>query len=678
MSPPTLLSHDPYDTHINMSPPKPLFAIVPLAILLLPVGMYLADRAASSNEVARNVTVAGVPVGGMNHADATLKVKAYENQLRTNTGAFSVNDHVFKLSPITIGLDAAVSESIDSAFSARRSGGIFADFRSWILSFSSAVDVPLGITFDDDAINRQVELWESEAVPVSAFDGTVAVVDGVVVVTYPRTGQGINRETAHALVVAEMSTLDKRGGVLEVIESIPLITRADIDNAAAELALMIDAPITMVSAQVGFRTTFRAADLASAARADVSTDRSEIVTSFDRDRVLQILEPHRGEYESQPLDARFAINMETDDITIISGRSGTLLDVENLLIEMRTAALGSGNGSFPLLIGTPPAFTTEDARSFTNLRPLAGFTTFFAASQPRVINIHKISDSVNGAIVLPGEEWSINEHVGKRTEAKGYVAAPAIIDGEPYCCDHPVNIGGGVSQFSTTLFNAVFFSCLEHTGHRPHSLHFPRYPMGREATLGKPEPDLRFRNNTQYPIVIATGYTATTVTVKLYGDNGGLICTDVTHEQEEIVEFEEELVADTEGILLPGEREHLRDGLNGFLIRVDRVVTHPDGRSETDMNLVHRYRPLSSQYLVHPCEVTGEAIDCPVVLVSVLHLTWINALDQLADIGLLAAKITGFVDDPTKDGVVLTQNPAPGQWIDAGSTVTLTIGEYDE
>lgn len=656
---------------------KPIFAIAPLIILLLPLGMYLADSAISTGVIARNVTIAGVPVGGMSRTDATFAVEAHENRLRTDTGVFTVNDQIFKLSPITVGLRADIPEAITGAFAARRDAGVLTNFRSWIFSFSTTRVVPLTIEFDDSAVRDQIGVWESEAIPNPAFDGGVVVIEGEIRVEYPRPGRSLDHRAAYMLITAEMSTLDKEGVVLNVIDSVPVLTKTDVDEAALEIAQMIDTSITMVSSEVGFRTTFKPEQLAAAARVDISADGTKFLASFDADRVLEILEPRRTKYETQPLDAKFNIDLETDNFTIIPARSGTLLDIDRLLVEMKSAALGAGIGAFPLLIGTPPAFSTEDARAFTSLSPLAGFTTSYPASQPRVTNIHIMADEVNGAIVPPGEVWSLNDHIGERTEAKGYVAGPAIIDGEPYCCDHPTNIGGGVSQFATTLFNAVFYSCLQDEGHRPHSLYFTRYPMGREATLGIPSPDVRFKNNTEHPVVIATGYTATTITVKMYGDNGGMTCTDVTHLPEEIVEFTEELVADEEGVLEPGEREHIRSGINGFLIKVDRVVTYPDGRTETDMKLVHRYQPLTEQHLVHPCEVTGEPVNCPVELGSLINLKWADALAQLADLGLFAAKHTGFVIDPEKDNIVLTQNPAPGAWVEAGSTVTLTVGVYD-
>jgi hypothetical protein len=157
---------------------------------------------------------------------------------------------------------------------------------------------------------------------------------------------------------------------------------------------------------------------------------------------------------------------------------------------------------------------------------VAEFTTFHPCCQARVTNIHLIADTVNGVVVAPGETFSVNQHVGPRTTAKGYLPAGAIIGGVLYCCDHPVNIGGGVSQFATTLFNAVFFGGYDIVAHSPHSLYFTRYPMGREATLVDPAPDLVFHNDTATPMLIEAVYSETSITVRVYGNNEGRATTD--------------------------------------------------------------------------------------------------------------------------------------------------------
>ncbi|MGI9667345.1 MAG: VanW family protein [Acidimicrobiia bacterium] len=173
-------------------------------------------------------------------------------------------------------------------------------------------------------------------------------------------------------------------------------------------------------------------------------------------------------------------------------------------------------GSFRLPGGT-------DAPPVNAPYMVADYTTYHGAGEDRNININLIADMVDGAVVLPGEVFSLNDHVGQRTVEKGFVPAGAIIGGKIYCCDHPANIGGGTSQFATTLYNAIFFGGYEDVYHRPHSLYFNRYPVVREATLGFPGPDVSFRNDTAFPVTIRTGHTSTAITVQLWGDNEGRI-----------------------------------------------------------------------------------------------------------------------------------------------------------
>ena len=136
--------------------------------------------------------------------------------------------------------------------------------------------------------------------------------------------------------------------------------------------------------------------------------------------------------------------------------------------------------------------------------------------QPRVQNIHRIADLLDQRIVRPDETFSINAIVGERTVKNGFVAAPSIEDGEMVD-----TVGGGISQFATTFFNAVFYGGYDIIERAPHTYWFSRYPMGHEATLSYPKPDIIFKNDSKAGILIDTSYTDTSITVKLYGDNGG-------------------------------------------------------------------------------------------------------------------------------------------------------------
>ena len=126
-----------------------------------------------------------------------------------------------------------------------------------------------------------------------------------------------------------------------------------------------------------------------------------------------------------------------------------------------------------------------------------GGATPHPCCRPRVHNISLIAGIVNNAIILPGQTFSLNAYVGQRTAARGFVLAPEISAGA-----EKQAVGGGVSQFATTMFNAAYFTGMKILEHHPHSFWISRYPPGREATVSWPEPDLKWQNNTPYGILV--------------------------------------------------------------------------------------------------------------------------------------------------------------------------------
>ena len=123
-----------------------------------------------------------------------------------------------------------------------------------------------------------------------------------------------------------------------------------------------------------------------------------------------------------------------------------------------------------------------------------------------------ISGQIDGALVRPGETFSLNDHTGPRTAAQGYVEAGVIQNGE-----FATAVGGGVSQVATTMFNAVFFAGLEDVYHKPHSFYISRYPAGREATVYYDSIDLEWRNDSDTGVYVDTQWTPNSLTVTFYG-----------------------------------------------------------------------------------------------------------------------------------------------------------------
>ncbi|UMG91473.1 VanW family protein [Nocardioides sp. TF02-7] len=150
-------------------------------------------------------------------------------------------------------------------------------------------------------------------------------------------------------------------------------------------------------------------------------------------------------------------------------------------------------------------------------RKISEFTTYYPHAEYRNVNIGRAAELVDGTLLLPGEEFSLNDTVGERTAENGFTTGYIISDGilvQDY--------GGGVSQMATTAFNAAFFAGLEDVEHHPHSFYIDRYPAGREATVAWPTKDLRFRNDTDHGVFIRawvdpSSYAAQgSVTVQMY------------------------------------------------------------------------------------------------------------------------------------------------------------------
>ena len=159
----------------------------------------------------------------------------------------------------------------------------------------------------------------------------------------------------------------------------------------------------------------------------------------------------------------------------------------------------------------PADFTTEEAENATFDQEVSSFSTggFSGASGT---NIALVAQTVNGAIVNPGETFSLNGYTGPRGTAQGYVESGIIINGRS-----GMAVGGGISQFATTLYNAAYFGGMTDIAHTPHSYYISRYPAGREATVYEGAIDLQFRNDSPTPVRIQTGVSGGEITVRLMG-----------------------------------------------------------------------------------------------------------------------------------------------------------------
>ena len=191
-------------------------------------------------------------------------------------------------------------------------------------------------------------------------------------------------------------------------------------------------------------------------------------------------------------------------------KEGLACDFQGTLNDI-TAALKEGRTEVTLRCRSyKPAVTVEDLRART--RKLASFYTCFDPSnEPRVHNITLAASRISGTVLNPGEEFSFNAVVGKRTEENGFRVAAVIFEGE-----FVPGVGGGVCQASTTLFGAALRAGLTVVESHPHSLSVGYAPPSLDAMVSETS-DLRFFNPYDYPVYLLGAAEEGSVRFTFYG-----------------------------------------------------------------------------------------------------------------------------------------------------------------
>jgi vancomycin resistance protein YoaR len=393
--------------------------------------------------------------------------------------------------------------------------------------------------------------------------GGISVQGLTVTARPPVAGRVLDADTGAALVAAALERGSAEPVVLPVTDVPAPTTPAQVEAVAAGARAALAGPYVLGAAPLTLAVT--PTDVAPLL--SMATGSAAPVLTLDTAALRAVVAARAVRLAARPRSAGFSVvgaaavvDTQGDlawtprpaQVAVRPGSPGREVDVDAATARLRALVLAADRrGPQPLPLRTvEPPLTTAQAQA-AGVRTLLGtFTTRFQPGQPRATNIRRIAELVDGAYVAPGGVLSLNDRAGRRTAARGFVADGAIVDG--VLTDE---VGGGVSQFATTLFNAAFFAGLPILEHKPHSFYISRYPAGRESTVYYGAIDVRVRNDTASGLLVRTRSTAGSVTVELYGDNGGRRVVSTS-----------------------GPRRPRADG--GFSIDVTRTISGGDGRGE--------------------------------------------------------------------------------------------------
>jgi len=516
-------------------------------IVLLLAGLWVGAYLLVGPGVPRGTEVLGVPIGGMSKAAAQRTLDAELADEAAAPLTVVADDQRTTLDPARAGL------ALDAAATVEAAGERDANPLTLLGLLLDGRDIEPRLAVDEAALGRAVAEIAAD-IDEPAREGDVVFTGGVAEPVDPREGRLLDRAaTAAALPAAYL--VEPSAVVVPVTVVAPEVGQEEVDRAMADFAE------PAMSGPVRLRVAGRKVAVPPetfAPHLSMAADRTgRLRPQVDGAGLAEELSADLVGVAREPVNATFAI--ADGRPTVVPARTGRQVSPP-LLAEAMLAVLPKERDRVARvgLERVQPTFTTREAKLLGIVEQVSTFTTYYPYAAYRLQNIHRAADLIDGDIVRPGEVWSLNETVGKRTAANGF-AKGIVIEGGRFREAY----GGGVSQMATTTFNAVFFAGLKDVEHKPHSFYISRYPAGREATVAWNAVDLRFKNNSGHGILIDTSYTDSSVTVTMYGTKRYDDIESVSGSPYNIVPY------DT--IYDPGADCVPQDGVNGFDIDVTRL-----------------------------------------------------------------------------------------------------------
>ncbi|MCA1059044.1 VanW family protein [Rossellomorea aquimaris] len=231
----------------------------------------------------------------------------------------------------------------------------------------------------------------------------------------------------------------------------------------------------------------------------ISVERHSLVVPLIDEPLINVRNYNRFVSEVQKKVYTPPQNAYINDLgRIVPEKAGNKLD-ERKFRELTTDYLYSRGDK----LSDPPLLTLYpkvDSEILAHIRTqkIGQYVTYFNRhNEERTKNISLATEKINNTVVFPGEVFSFNKVVGKRTKEKGYKKAPVIVKGEL-----SEDIGGGICQVSSTLFNAVDQAGVAILERYHHSKRVPYVPEGRDATVSWYGPDFTFKNAYNQPLLI--------------------------------------------------------------------------------------------------------------------------------------------------------------------------------
>lgn len=416
---------------------KKVFVIsIVVIILLLLIALALTSFsiiASVNNKIISGVTINGVDVSGLTAKEAEDKINKQIEDTKINELKIEYEDYKNTIVREDLNINYSVKNAVDNAYKIGRDNNIILNNFKIISTFFNKEDIKIETSYNKEMLDSITE-DVSTKLPGLVTEYTYCIEEDELIITPGKAGIALNNEQFKTDVLNRFA-----GNILNKDESTMQIPVEDKDPA-----------------------------------------------DIDVEKIYE-------EIHSEPQDAY----IKKDPFEIVVDKDGVDFDISMEEAKEIVSEKGKEEYIIPLKI-TKAKKTVKDLGSKAFPDRLSRYSTRYDASnRDRSTNLELAAKKINGTVLLPGEEFSYNKVVGKRTIENGYKNAAVFSNGKV-----EDGLGGGICQISTTLYNAVLLANLEITERRNHSFVTSYEKPGRDATVVYGVQDFKFKNSREYPVKI--------------------------------------------------------------------------------------------------------------------------------------------------------------------------------
>lgn len=490
----------------------PILKIASLVLITALSTVFFAYHLAYAKKVIPGVKIWRIDLGNKDPEQVETILSAKFAKRQEQTLLLASGGKTFELKPKDVGISYDVKETVHAALKIGRRGSIGPDLKTEINTWFKGVEMEPVLKVEADKLASALTLISDEIDDPSG-DARFEAKEGNLEIIREKNGRVIEKEKLEDELISLMKEAFGNEINIPVVDVSPQLTSGDLESLKSQVEELILNPPTLTYQQRTFQPSAEEAlSLMKLTKMDLNAQ-----IEPDEKALKEYIAGIARKIDREPTGDIFKLDGERV-VEFRLAASGLRLDQEQTRALLSGAILKPGEEiELPVGVSNP-----ERADNDYGIRELLGegVSNFAGSAQGRINNIVTASGRLKGILIAPGETFSFNDSLGEVSAATGFDQAYIISEGRTI-----LGTGGGVCQVSTTVFRAAFNSGLEIVKRTAHAYRVSYYepPIGFDATVYAPSPDLVFKNDTGNYILIwsAVDLANQNLYFRIYGTSDG-------------------------------------------------------------------------------------------------------------------------------------------------------------